>query len=613
MIAGPVLAVAGRRVDKAGAETARFAVGEVAVVAARIRAVLRELEPRNLLASAAAGSDLIALDAAIALSIPVRVLLPFDRDRFRTSSVSDRGPDWVAMYDEVLQRAEIEVLDSAGLSDAEAYTGVTRALVDRARAADRGAVALAVWDLKPREPVEGEVDQSEQFVRYARQRGLRIVEVTTRNEDELPWQRTVFVAMPFAKKVVEGHEIDFDSVYRTILRPGIQSAGTPDGLPFFPTRADEGLFSGIIDEIMYRRLESSRICLADVTGQNPNVMIELGVRYHASPSGTIVLRQQLGSLPFDMTHVRALPYDPADVVGAREFVARVIDESARANVVDSPVRAAIAALPASSEPAHPSALVLSLMREAEEALARGKESVAFDRYESVLREYADSEVHVRAAALAVRLERYAAALSHCAAAIRIDENNGAAYREQGVALERQHPGSGIDSLKCAVELTPNDYDAWSSLGGALRRQGRNAEALAAYQRAVTISNGDPYPLLNALKLKKLAGGDADLREQGFLRAAARLRRADIGDPRGPRDVPWSYFDLAEIERFLGNDATSDQLLRDGADLARLSQLESHRNAIAPLAAATGDPSWVAAVAYLDQLISAARGGAGDET
>jgi tetratricopeptide (TPR) repeat protein len=314
-----------------------------------------------------------------------------------------------------------------------------------------------------------------------------------------------------------------------------------------------------------------------------------------------------------MTHVRALPYDPADIAGAREFVARVVDESARVNVVDSPVRAAIAALPPGSERAHPSAVVLSLMREAEEALARGNESVAFDRYESVLRQYADSEMHVRAAALAVRLERYAAALAHCAAAIRIDEMNGAAYREQGVALERQQPGSGIDSLKRAVELTPNDYDAWSSLGGALRRQGRNAEALAAYQRAVTISNGDPYPLLNVLKLKKLAGSDADVREQGFLRAAARLRRADVDAPAGPRDVPWSYFDLAEIERYLGNGASAEQLLREGADRARLSQLQSHRNAIAPLAAATGEPTWVAAVAYLDEVISAARAAAGGET
>jgi tetratricopeptide (TPR) repeat protein len=613
-----VLAVAGRRVDAEGAETPRFARGDVAVVTRRIRDMLKELAPREVIASAAAGVDLIALDQAAALSIPTRVLLPFDRDRFRASSVADRGDSWTALYDDVLSGpAQIEIIDAAGAGDDAAYAAVTRGIVDRARRADRGAIALGVWDLVSR----GEGDQSELFVRYARERGLRVVEITTRSEDDLPWDRTVFVAMPFGTKTVEtkteSTTIDFDHVYKNVLKPAIQSTGTPDGLPFVPSRADEGFYSGIIDDIMYRRLELSRMCLADVTFQNANVMFELGIRYKARPSATVVVRQDLKALPFDIKSVRVTLFDPADEEAAREIVARLVDESARAEVVDSPVRAAIAATtPATVKDAvvlrggkaaaeHGSdAMVSTLMHEAEVALAQGNESIALDRYEKVLQRCEDPEVRVRAAALAVRLERFADAVQHADAAIERDPSNGAAYRERGIAQERVEAGSGIASLRQAVALCPNDFDAWSSLGGALRRADDAAGALSAYQHAVDISNGDPYPLLNMLKLKTAAGMPASARDEVMLRAAARIRRAQT-EAQPPQDTPWSFFDLSEIELYLGNDAQARQALLDGAGFARPAQLKSHRDAIAGIAAAAADPRWTANVAFLDELIATA--------
>ena len=49
--------------------------------------------------------------------------------------------------------------------------------------------------------------------------------------------------------------------------------------------------------------------------------------------------------------------------------------------------------------------------------------------------------------------------------------------------------AAIDKLERALELLPEDSDAWYSLGVLLSDQGRKDEAVAAYTRSVTINAG----------------------------------------------------------------------------------------------------------------------------
>ena len=49
--------------------------------------------------------------------------------------------------------------------------------------------------------------------------------------------------------------------------------------------------------------------------------------------------------------------------------------------------------------------------------------------------------------------------------------------------------AAIDKLERALELLPEDSDAWYSLGVLLSDQGRKEEAVAAYTRSVTINAG----------------------------------------------------------------------------------------------------------------------------
>ena len=63
--------------------------------------------------------------------------------------------------------------------------------------------------------------------------------------------------------------------------------------------------------------------------------------------------------------------------------------------------------------------------------------------------------------------------------------------------------AAIDKLERALELLPEDSDAWYSLGVLLSDQGRKDEAVAAYTRSVTI-NADRRVLSGILVVPRLA-------------------------------------------------------------------------------------------------------------
>src|SRR5690349_16640107 len=93
-LAAVIVAVTGRRPDPAGAPEARFPVANREAVAMHLERLLARLRPGALVASAACGADLIALDVARQLRIRRRIVLPCAPDQFRDASVTDRPGDW---------------------------------------------------------------------------------------------------------------------------------------------------------------------------------------------------------------------------------------------------------------------------------------------------------------------------------------------------------------------------------------------------------------------------------------------------------------------------------------------------------------------------------------
>ena len=176
-----IIALAGRRVDAPDAEKGRFPVGNVGLMRTRVRSLLNEGGATAVVSSAACGADLIALSEAGPLGLRRRVILPFDRARFRETSVTDRPGDWGSVYDQVLDAVEAagDLVVLKDLSDDEAYPAANHAILDEAfalaKAVHQPAIAVLIWDGVSR----GDNDLTEEFGVEARKRGLSVREVRT--------------------------------------------------------------------------------------------------------------------------------------------------------------------------------------------------------------------------------------------------------------------------------------------------------------------------------------------------------------------------------------------------------------------------------------------------
>jgi tetratricopeptide (TPR) repeat protein len=385
-------------------------------------------------------------------------------------------------------------------------------------------------------------------------------------EHSMDYTKICFVIMPFGKKELidengRRRTVDFDSIYQSIFRPAIRDARLPEPETgaLESRRTDKDFFSGDISQEMFDYLEYSRMALTDITSLNPNVFYELGVRHRARQSGTTIFRQIAAKIPFDIIQIKAFPYDYEPELQARESIAlitRILTESLAQNRIDSPVQRALAV----KQTQRPQIQVD--LRAAENALRVGDRPRAISAYrQALVGDPGNNLLFVRLGLLLKDDGRWQDALEQFDMAIATAPTYGEAYREKGIAENKlyQKVGkptgmpNGVDALMKAVELNPDDYDAHASLAGALKRDGRLADALAEYERATDVSRGHSYPLLNALKLKAQLEGKLviDDKRRFLLKRAERSLRAQVSsDP--PHDPPWSFFDLSEIRLYDGD-------------------------------------------------------------
>ena len=105
-----------------------------------------------------------------------------------------------------------------------------------------------------------------------------------------------FVLMPFDPR--------FDEVYEK-LHATLQS---PD-LNLICRRADDVRAPNILETIL-KQIAQSEYVLADLTGSNPNVFYELGIAHCVKDaSSVVILAQDIGSVPFDLRHLRCILYE----------------------------------------------------------------------------------------------------------------------------------------------------------------------------------------------------------------------------------------------------------------------------------------------------------------
>jgi tetratricopeptide (TPR) repeat protein len=390
----------------------------------------------------------------------------------------------------------------------------------------------------------------------------------------LDYSRVCFVIMPFGRKDVAGKTIDFDQIYTAIFEPAIGAVALPEGGNLASHRTDQDFFTGDIKMDMFRYLEYSRFALADISGLNFNVAYELGVRHRVREAGTAIFRQTEAPIPFDISSIKAFPYEyePEDnASSSRQLITRVLTESLARNNTDSPVRIALDAQRTRTDDLE------QQLRDAENAIRVQDWNKAMAIYRHAIPSALDNVLlRVRLGVLYKDRGRWEEALEQFTAAALAQPSYAEALREKGIvenklaqrqgrALDEQ-PAPGELSLREAVRLNAQDFDAYASLGGVLKRAGRFEESRDAYAASTNISGGHPYPLLNELKLRAFTTGRLDIkaRDNLALMRAARVREIQVSeDP--PYDKPWCFFDLAEIRLYQGKAAEFQSLLQNGAE------------------------------------------------
>jgi len=120
-----------------------------------------------------------------------------------------------------------------------------------------------------------------------------------------------FVIMPFSA--------EYDLVYHQLIKPAAETSGLK------VLRADDIYSPGVITEQIRAAIHQSRICIADVSGKNPNVLYEVGIA-HTLDKTTILLSQSVEQIPFDLRAFRVVLYDMKKIKRARENLVSAIQK-----------------------------------------------------------------------------------------------------------------------------------------------------------------------------------------------------------------------------------------------------------------------------------------------
>jgi nucleoside 2-deoxyribosyltransferase len=117
----------------------------------------------------------------------------------------------------------------------------------------------------------------------------------------------------------------FDTIYREVIKPESEKLG------FEVMRIDELNQPGIIVQDIQRRIEDSKVVIAEISAANQNVYYEVGYA-HALNKPTILLAQRGKDLPFDIRSYRVIFYE--NTIGGKPLVESTLREHLHAILQD---------------------------------------------------------------------------------------------------------------------------------------------------------------------------------------------------------------------------------------------------------------------------------------
>lgn len=124
----------------------------------------------------------------------------------------------------------------------------------------------------------------------------------------IPNKRQCFVMMPSGNHGEYEHgKEEADFIYSAIIVPSIAEVFGPATKII---READNRIPGAVNKAIIEHIAESDLAIVDITGQNPNVFLELGIRYSLRRSTTVLLRQKGTVIPFDISNFRSIEYVP---------------------------------------------------------------------------------------------------------------------------------------------------------------------------------------------------------------------------------------------------------------------------------------------------------------
>ena len=403
-----------------------------------------------------------------------------------------------------------------------------------------------------------------------------------------------FVLMPFGRKMDAGGRMtNFDSIYQMIIAPAVQQAGLE------PVRADEEKIGGTIHKPMFERLMLCHYAVADITGANPNVFYELGIRHALRPRSTVILFREGTVIPFDIALVRGISYktdgsgEPLEAENAISAIAGQLHSARHNPHPDSPIFQLLDVIPHTLIEHTKTDIfreIVDYSKKYKERLAaavrQGADAVQKIASDQALRNLNEVETGIIVDLfLSLRDVKAYSAMIDLYNRMPPPLQRAKLMREQfGFALNREERFEEAERvLKGVIE----EYGPSSETNGLLGRiykdrweiakEAKRPEARSLLRRAIdTYLDGfqadwrDAYPGVNAVSLMELQD-KPDPRQAEILPVVrfAATRKAE----RSP-DY-WDYATLMELAVLGHDDDEADKQLSEALGLARASwELES---------------------------------------
>jgi tetratricopeptide (TPR) repeat protein len=442
----------------------------------------------------------------------------------------------------------------------------------------------------------------------------------------------VFIAMP--GDFGPGSKWNTQTLMEYLYEPVCQKLSERLSRPVLPPIIEkERRVGGVIYSTMYREAFEADVYIADLTHQNPNVCIELGVRLALRKGLTIVLSQDTSQIPFNVRSLRVVEYgtgpDGQVIAQIVDFIVNGIE--AGEQHCDSPVREALDIIVDYRE------VWENLRYEAgvlsNNFLARANESENRDERKELLAKAVDANPFSVAARTAFseelrRQNRHSEAIALIQDGLKWNHHEPVYWRELGLGYGgMENPQvdvlhQAVAALQKAVDLesTPGKrVEYLCNLGGACRRLGlREAPriydwetlegARQHYAEALELDRFNLYAGLNIVRLDLLLAKRGLQGERPARERVETLKHLCAYEAACSPENYWARFDWADTQLFSGEIEAGLSTYREAIELVP----RAHRPAVlrSPVSTLQGlrdaGPLGDALAAGVDQAIQILR-------